>query len=205
MEHYKNLSLKDIVINIDGIKVREIWKDVVGYEGYYAVSNFGRVKSFSRMVWTGRKHNKRKERILRQKINKYGYLLVAPQVGKIRKYSFVHTLVAKAFIKNPENKNQVNHKWGNKKDNRPSELEWMTAKENSNHAISIGIDSVVGESNGRAKLTEDQVREIRLRYVCGSANRSRSREILSKEFGVSKSIISRVAWGDSWKHVESKL
>ena len=99
----------------------EIWKDVKGYEGVYQVSNFGRVKR----VTTGR--------ILKGGKDKYGYLIVNLYKNSVGSIKTIHRLVAEAFIPNPENKPQVNHVDENKTNNSLDNLEWMTAKENTNH------------------------------------------------------------------------
>lgn len=192
MDYYKNLNLE----SIDG----ERWKDVEGYEGYYAISSLGRVRSYSRLVWCERDqiNKRRRERILRQKVTRCGYLNISLFLNKIHKECPAHVLVAKAFIPNPKNKPQVNHKFGDKKDNRASSLEWMTAKENSNHAISIGIDSVVGEHNGRVKLTEEAVLEIRRLYPKGKRG---IRHILAEKYNITAGIVTRVARKVSWKHI----
>ena len=101
----------------------EIWRDIEGYEGLYQISNKGRVKSL----------HKGSERILRPVIDRYGYMFVFLYNDNARKYFKIHRLVAQAFISNPENKPQVNHKDENKKNNCIENLEWATAKENSNY------------------------------------------------------------------------
>ena len=101
----------------------EIWHDIEGYEGLYQISNKGRVKSLK----CG------KERILRPGINIYGYMFVCLYHDNVKKCFKLHRLVAQAFIPNPENKPQVNHKDENKLNNCVNNLEWSTAKENSNY------------------------------------------------------------------------
>ena len=101
----------------------EIWKDIDGYEGLYQVSNKGHVKS---LKWG-------KERILRPVIDRYGYYYIMLYNDSVRKHFKLHRLVAQAFIPNPENKPQVNHKDENKLNNCVNNLEWSTAKENSNY------------------------------------------------------------------------
>ena len=101
----------------------EIWKDIEGYEGLYQVSNKGRVKSLY----------KGSERILRPGIDRYGYYKIMIYKDSVRKTFKLHRLVAQAFIPNPENKPQVNHKDENKLNNCVNNLEWSTAKENSNY------------------------------------------------------------------------
>ena len=101
----------------------EIWRDIEGYEGLYQISNKGRVK---RLLGPS-------ERILRPWDNGYGYMIIGLCKNGIRKRIKVHRLVAIAFIPNPDNKPQVNHKDENKKNNCVENLEWMTCRDNINY------------------------------------------------------------------------
>ena len=104
----------------------EIWKDIKGYEGLYQVSNLGRVKS------------ERKNRLLKPRLQKNGYLRVnLYDKNSKRSTKSVHRLVAKAFISNPNNLEFVNHKDENKTNNVVSNLEWCTAKYNSNYGTKL--------------------------------------------------------------------
>lgn len=102
----------------------EEWKDIEGFEGYYQVSNQGRIKSLPRK-WAGTK-----ERLLKLNEDNYGYYYVIFVKDGKRKRYLVHRVVAKAFIPNPLNLPCVNHKNENKKDNRVENLEWCTAEYN---------------------------------------------------------------------------
>ena len=103
--------------------IKEYWKPVVGYEGLYMVSNWGRVKS----IKFG------KERILKPVTNSSGYLLVGLYKNNIEKKYSVHRLVAEAFIPNPYNLPQVNHRDENKLNNNVDNLEWCTNEYNINY------------------------------------------------------------------------
>lgn len=118
----------------------EIWKDIPDYEGIYQVSNLARIKSLSRLVKNGKKKTKlTKDLILKQTNNTSGYKHVTLCKNTINKNGIVHILVAKAFIPNPDNKPEVNHKDGVKTNNNIENLEWVTSSENRIHAYETGL------------------------------------------------------------------
>lgn len=117
----------------------EVWKDIEGYEGIYQISSLGRVKSCDRYTpkKNGRmRHEKEKLRAL---IDVHGYLYCELWINNTHKRYAIHRLVAGAFIPNPENKPEVNHKDGNKKNNVVDNLEWVTYSENNLHAFKLGL------------------------------------------------------------------
>lgn len=125
---------------------KEVFRDVLGYEGLYQVSNYGRVKSLERknIFYCGlrKKHLERptKEKILNYNKSNRGYLQVClTKDGKSKTYT-VHRLVAKAFLPNVKNKKQVNHIDGNKENNSIDNLEWVTSSENNKHAFITGLN-----------------------------------------------------------------
>jgi hypothetical protein len=178
----------------------EIWKDVPNYEGLYMVSNFGRIKSLPRTYTSGYgriTHNPEKLMAL-PKINS-GYLCVGLSKYGVKKTFTVQDVVALAFIPNPDNLPEVNHKFGNKEDNRPSQLEWSTRSGNLKHAYDTGLKVVThtkGEGNGRAILNEMQVRQIKRRMRDGERNNS-----IAKSFGVGKHVIAFIKANKTWAHV----
>lgn len=114
--------------------MKEVWKDIKGRFGY-KVSNLGNVLSVGRVITLSDGRTKTiKECLLGGFLNRTGYRLV--QLGNRKRYQ-VHRLVAEAFIPNPDNKPQVNHKNGIHNDNRVDNLEWVTASENCLHSVRV--------------------------------------------------------------------
>ncbi len=117
-----------------------IWKDVIGYEGLYRICNNGEVKSLDRSI-----HNpihgsiNIKGRTLKPRVDSYGYYsLGICKDGRPLKIR-LHRLIALNFIPNPEGKSFINHKNGNKLDNRIENLEWVTPAENNTHSYRTGL------------------------------------------------------------------
>lgn len=126
----------------------ESWKDVVGYENEYEVSNLGNVR--------------RKQKTLAISVSLHGYQNISlSKNGKVKTH-LVHRLVAKAFLENKEDREQVNHKDCSKTNNNVDNLEWVTPQENIDHAVENQLQRVQsGENNNMVKLTEKDVLFIR--------------------------------------------
>ena len=160
-------------------------KDIKGYDGEYAVSEDGLVFSY------------KKHAFLSLTKTRNGYLrVVLYKKGKGVSY-YIQRLVAQAFVPNPDNKKQVNHIDGNKLNNNYTNLEWMTSKENINHAWSLGLNETVreavrknGADNGKLcrKLTGEQVKELRSLYKQKLYNQS----ALSMMFNLSSGVVSKI-------------
>ena len=124
----------------------EVWKDVKGYEGLYQISNYGKLKSLERKYKkVDRRTNKeylyiQKERILKKRIDKKGYIHYDLNKDGITKEYKAHRLVAQAFIPNIYNKKQINHKDMNKLNNNVENLEWCTNSENQLHSYKNNLN-----------------------------------------------------------------
>jgi hypothetical protein len=185
----------------------ETWKDVIGYEGLYAVSNLGRVKRLRRVVdrnnqW-GKHKLELKERILRGSINKQGYVIVE-LLGSVR--VGVHRLVLESFVGPCPDGMFGRHLDGNPANNRIDNLRWGSVTENNRDKILHGTITR-GESVNTSKLTTNQVREIRTfmeRPLSPGRIRRRRSSVskLASKYGVRASSVYQIFNRKSWKHVQ---
>lgn len=113
--------------------MNEVWKTIDGTNGMYEVSNTGKVRSLNYLG-----HGKTQELALAADHKGYMRVRIFEETGR-RKTAKVHRIVAQAFVPNPENKPEVNHKDGNKKNNNAENLEWVTPSENTAHAYKNGM------------------------------------------------------------------
>ena len=161
----------------------EIWK-TINAEPNYEVSNTGKVR------------RKDSLHIKSLRFDRYGYLRVT--LYPSGKTYTIHRLVAKAFLDNFENKPQVNHKNGIKTDNKVSNLEWCTNKDNIIHAYDNNlITSCKGEKNAMAKLTDSQVIEIRNNPKYKDLNYKE----IAKIFNIAHETARRICLNKTWKHL----
>lgn len=175
--------------------MKEIWKDIIGYEGQYRVSNQGTVTSVERRVWNGHKMVLWPAKQVGQRLRGHhgGYPAVELSKENKKKPYSVHRLLAIHFIPNPLNKPEVNHINGIKTDYRLENLEWCTRRENMHHADRTGLRNVSGENNYSAKLSPAQVQEIR------SLRGKYSQRALGKMYGVEHCTIGSIHRGESWR------
>jgi len=163
--------------------MKEVWKKIEGYD-LYEVSNFGNIKSL----------NFNKESILKLNLTDKGYLHVSLFKNRIKKTTSVHRIVAISFIPNPENKPCVNHIDGNKQNNKITNLEWVTVKENIHHSFNLGLNSgKKGEHHNCCKLTEKDVLNIRMSKL--------KQNKLAEKYLVSQMLISKIKTRKLWKHI----
>lgn len=133
--------------------MEEIWKPIPGYEGFYEASAYGRIRSVERIAIGRWGHNHRKSHVLSPNDVHDGYQQVKFSIDGEKSQQLVHRLVAAAFIPNPNNLPQVNHKDGNHRNNSVENLEWCTASENSRHRSRI-LDKWVGRPKKPVKCID---------------------------------------------------
>lgn len=159
------------------------WKPIRGYESY-KVSDAGEIMNS-------------RGRLLKSNADGKGYLSVSLCAGGVEKKRMVHRLVAVAFLPNPDSKATVNHKNGNKTDNRAVNLEWATQSENNQHSYDMGLASpkgITGERNGRAKLSAADVADIRVLLGNGTPVVA-----IAARYGVNSTTIGKIKRGQNWK------
>lgn len=181
----------------------EIWKDVIGREGEYEVSNLGRIRSVERVIEQVSRSGNRYERVMKSRVlsprpGTSGRYLYVTMAGKSGTYNeSVHSVVAKAFVPNPENKPEVRHLNGDSFNNFPENLMWGTHKENEEDKKLHGTIAK-GEKCGASKITEVMAREIKIKVA------GKKRGVIAKvarECGVSRGIVGKIANNKAWTHI----
>jgi chemotaxis response regulator CheB len=152
----------------------------------YQVSNLGRVKSF---VTSNPK-------LLKGTPNSKGYPVITMKINGNYKTIKIHRLVALTFIPNPENKPCVNHKDGNKQNNKAENLEWVTKSENTLHAYKNNLMSS-GKNKRNSKLSKDEVTQIRDLYK----NKIYKIDELSVLYGMSKGGTANIVYNNVWRNI----
>jgi hypothetical protein len=175
-------------INNNPFHYVELWKPILinGEITQYEVSDHGRVKSYIT------------NKVLCQRSNRCGYFYIVICTKQKHYTKTVHRLVAKAFIPNPDNKPCVNHIDGNKQNNHVSNLEWVTAKENIQHSIKIGLSGRIGKDNPNNIHDEDVVHSI-----CVLLEDGVDAVKISKITGVPFHTVANIRDGQNWSHISA--
>ena len=193
--------------------MKEIWKDIKGYEGLYKVSSRGRVKRLRRAYRAksrGEGYHTRidNDLIMSTGDNGKGYKVICLRKNGEKKQKYVHRLVAKAFIANPENKDQINHKDCDKSNNHVSNLEWSTINENMKHASENGLlvcseyqkkqisKANTGSGHGLSRLRESDILIIR-----NMRSKGMTYQRIADRFDVNRATIGCIIRGKTWTHV----
>lgn len=178
--------------------MQETWKQIPGLEGLYEASSLGRIRSLDRLAVS----NKGTARYISGRIiseqwtnRRYADLSIANN-GSVKTMK-VHRLVALAFIPNKNGFLEVNHIDGNRRNNSPDNLEWVTRKQNNDHAISSGLKPPIkGSHHGKSKLNESQVAEIKRLLSSGTSGRE-----IARAFNISPSTVCHINRSKGWNHV----
>lgn len=167
-----------------------IWKPVVGFEDKYEISSEGNIRSLC--------SNKDPYFIRKLSLNnKTEYLQCTLKVSGKGTSGKIHRMVAQAFIPNPLNLPCVNHINGIKTDNRVENLEWVTYKENTHHAMDLGIMNTRRGEQSSKKFTELDILNIRILYDSGEFSFSK----IAKIYHVSAPTIRCICKRLSWRHL----
>ena len=172
---------------------KEIWKtiSIPDFKGLYEASNLGRIRRTAPgwRTYAGR--------ILKAPCNSAGYPHLALSRNGKSKYYLVHQLITLAFFGPCPDGREINHKDGVKTNNRLDNLEYVTPSENQQHALACDLRTPAhGEQHFRAKLTEKDVRDIRVALANGASLRG-----LGRKYGVHATAIRDIGLGKTWKHV----
>lgn len=177
--------------------IKEEWRDIEGFEGFYQVSNIGRV----RRLLDRHQNSLDRNIILKPQTDRNGYKTVYLSKNNNRKIIHIHRLVAIGFLPNPDNKRCVNHKDGNKANNRVENLEWCTYSENTIHALENRLKIPErGEDVHNAALTNEQADAIRKEYIFRS--KEHNLFTLAQKYGVSPSTIHLIVKNKHYKTKE---
>ena len=176
---------------------KEIWKAVLGFEGYYVVSNRGNIKSFSKTVSIGTNKRFIPGRTMKSHPSASGYQVIKLSKQHKPRLRFVHALVLEAFVGPcPPDKHCCRHLDGNKQNNHLSNLCWGTPKENSEDMIKHGR-YLKGSKQAHSKLTESDIPGIHQHYKNGLTC-----EQIGKIYGVTAANIKYVIQGNTWTHCQ---
>lgn len=139
--------------------MEEIWKNVIGFEGLYSISNFGNIKSLSRKSNISNGNFRIiKEKIMKPQVTFNGYHAVVLNNGNRHKMVKIHTLVALHFIDNKFNLKEINHIDGNKLNNHFSNIEWCSRSQNVKHSYDKGLRSF--NSKMRSALLDANCKKV---------------------------------------------
>jgi len=171
----------------------EIWKDINGYEGLYQVSNLGRVKSLERYRQNHSKLQLIPEKIKSKRIDPQGYELVDLYNKNKQKTIRVHRLVAETFISNYGNEDTVNHKDGNKTNNKVVNLEWASFEEQNKHFYKHNLKSEENIKKAVKAMNKAQSKPVK---CLNNGKVYESASEAAREIGVCGSLVMRCCRGE---------
>lgn len=177
----------------------KIWKPVKGYEDYYEVNTDGDIRTIERYIILPTHKYLKKQKYLKQFVDGRGYMHVKLYNGKgSAKSTTTHRVVATTFIENPHNLPEINHKDGNKLNNNVDNLEWVTRSYNVKHAyVFRDPKTYKGSGNKLAKLTEEQVIELRKERETHKTTYKK----LAEKYKIGITLVGYIVNRKTWRHV----
>jgi len=178
---------------------KEQWKPVVGYEKFYECSNLGRFRSLPKVVggrWGECRYKGKIIKTMKSKVTGYGLICLVKE-DRQKTTLRAHRLIAETFIPNPGGRPYVNHIDLDKMNNSVENLEWVTPKENIEHArASREWNTLRGEAAPNSKMKEHEVLQVRKLFSNGMRKYK-----IAQHFGVSKNIVADIIFRKTWKHL----
>lgn len=181
--------------------LNEEFRPIEKYENLYEISNYGRIKSLG--IYHGKTNNYfYKPHIIKSNKTREGYLIVCLTNYGDRKYFSIHRLVAIAFINNPNNYKEVNHKDSNRTNNMVTNLEWCTRSYNCKYSYSHNnrkhIDvHLKGENNPNSRFTNNDIKDmIKLR------NKGLKFREIAEKYNTTADYVSQIYNKKIWKHID---
>lgn len=171
------------------LEYAEEWRQIIGFEGCYEVSNLGRVRSIARQVVNGNRHQPVPGGLMRQRFNKDGYLVINLKREGRRKTARVHKLVCEAFLGSVPPAKGIDHRDGDRSNNVLWNLRYMSQLENIRAAIARR-----GSWQRSSKLNRDEVVEIRRLYKEGMTQKQ-----IGEQFGINQTSVSQIILNKIWK------
>lgn len=197
-----------------GLKVEEEWKDILGYEGCYRISNMGRVRSIDR-ISTGKNGSEKfsKGMLLKSYVSNTGYLRFyayknkySKQTGrKIGQALSIHREVLKSFLREPSGKEVSNHLDGNRLNNNIKNLEWTDISGNTSHAHRTGLIDQRGEKNPASCMSSEQVIKVVNMLKIGKTSDQIIDEFKNINSRINRHNISNINTGKTWRIISGKF
>lgn len=186
------------------ISIQPKWKDIIGYENEYQINQFGEIRTLKDSP------KLKKYNVLKPQINKRnGYVYQMLYKNGKEKLLRVHRLVAMAFLPNPNNLPQVNHKDGNKQNNSVDNLEWCEQSYNMKHAFKTGLEKPSEKQKAAVRKTNEKKRKRVVRTMGDEKNEYESATVAARKNNVGISTICRYCNkkrmpkdGASWQYIE---